>query len=59
MNSAEDRQPRPQGAFPWLCMRWAGNLKRLGTRLEDRIKDVVLFQQENAYSDIPSRLLGD
>ena len=23
MNSAEDRQPRPQGAFPWLCMRWA------------------------------------
>ena len=23
MNSGEDRQPRPQGAFPWLCMRWA------------------------------------
>ena len=23
MNSAEDRQPRPQGAFPWLCMTWA------------------------------------
>ena len=58
MNSAEDRQPRPQGAFPWLCMRWARE-KRLGTRLEDRIKEVVLFQQENAYSGIPSRLLGD
>ena len=23
MNSAEDRQPRPQGSFPWLSMRWA------------------------------------
>ena len=30
MNSAEDRQPRPQGAFPWLCMRWARELEAPG-----------------------------
>ena len=49
----------PRALFPGFVWGGPGNLKRLGTRLEDRIKDVVLFQQENAYSGIPSRLLGD
>ena len=63
MNSAEDRQPRPQGAFPWLCMRWARELEAPGDevgRSDKRCRSFSTRERLQRHSVSPAwRLDGE